>query len=99
MVLAFATAGWTSTERTTHCMPQTRSCTSRVTLTCCCPTAPTPVDRIQLPRQAPPPTYVSTGTLMDDILPSTVPASHRSACTSQWSRDLDLRLLNRALLI
>lgn len=67
LVLALATAGWTSLERTTHCLRQTRSCTSRALLTCCGPTAPTPIDRIQLPRQAPPTTYVSTASLMDTI--------------------------------
>jgi hypothetical protein len=70
LAFAFVATGWTSTERTTHCMPQNHGCSSRVSVTCCCPLASTPFDRIQRLRPAPPPTYVSTASLMDDSLGS-----------------------------
>ena len=67
-VSATSRLDWGSIERTTHCTQQTRSCTSRVSLTCCGPTASTPIDWRQQLRLETPTTYVSTTPLMDDTL-------------------------------
>lgn len=98
MVFASATAGWTSTERTTHCTQQTRSCTTRVSFTCCCPSAPIPIDRTQLPRLSTPPTHVSTASLMDDTAAALAPAGGPLPSTC-WARSVDRQLLHRVLLI
>jgi hypothetical protein len=95
LAFAFVTTDWTSTERTTHCMRQDHTCTSRVSLTCCGPFAPTPFDRMQRQRPAPPQTYVSTASLMDDSLGS--PSTGLPITSLRGNRLGDQRPLQTAL--
>lgn len=102
MVFASAVAGWTSIAPTTHCTRQTHSCTPVVSLTCRCPTASNPVDRVQPPQLAQPEANVSTGSLMDDMTP--VPPIDTTSFVVNFNFprvlcDLDLGMFNRALLI
>ena len=99
VVSASAATGWASIEPTTHCNQQTNSCTPEASLTCCCPTAPTPIDRTQRPQLAPPSAHMSTTSLMDDILPTAPSLAWTDVTSAHWLRNLDLGLLHRAFLI
>jgi hypothetical protein len=103
LIVAFAStaAGWTRVQRSTgHCTQHTHTCTPVASLTCCCPTAPAPVDRARTPRLALPLAHVLPAALMDHAAPRVAPGSRcRLASSGQRRRLVDLGLCNPPLLI
>lgn len=99
VVIAFPGVAWPSADRTTHCMKQMACCQHTAAVTCCLPTAPTPIDRMLLPQVAPSPEHVAHATLMDTVITPLLSAPHPDVPSAHWVRVLDLPLLHRALVI
>jgi hypothetical protein len=99
VVIAFPGAGWPSADRTTHCMKQMACCQHSAAVTCCLPTAPTPIDRVLQPQVAPSPEHVAHATLMDTFVPPALVGPQPDVPSAHWVRALDLSLLHRTLVI
>jgi hypothetical protein len=99
VVFAYSASGWASVKRTTHCLHQADDCCPAEVITCCGPTAPTPIDRVPLTQFAPPSLHVSTVSLMDHSLLPAPSASAGDVPSPHWVRVLDLLTLHRSLVI
>lgn len=80
-------------------MKQMDDCGSTAVITCCVPTAPIPIDRTTLPEFAPPPSHVSTASLMDHFTIATPSAPALNVPSPHWLRVLDLPVLHRSFVI
>ena len=98
VAVASTAAGWTRVQRSTgHCTQHTQTCTPVASLTCCCPTAPAPVNQARTPRLAPPLAHVLPAPLMDGVHSGALASSAVSA--HHPLRTIDLGLLHHTLLI
>lgn len=80
-------------------MRQMACCQHTAAVTCCLPTAPTPIDRMLLPQVAPSPEHVAHATLMDTFVPPTLLTRQAGVTSPHWVRVLNLPLLHRTLVI
>ncbi len=99
VVFASTASGWASVNRTTHCQHEAHDCCSTEVITCCGPTAPTPIDRVPLTQFAPPSLHVSPVSLMDHSLVPVPSACSGHVRSPHSVRVLDLLTLHRSLVI
>lgn len=80
-------------------MKQMACCHHKAAVTCCLPTAPTPIDRVPLPKVAPSPEHVPHATLMDSFTSAPPRLATADVPSPHWVRVLDLPVLHRTFVI